>query len=544
MTEQRIVLVGPELEENLSLRYLSACLLRAGFKTEVVPFDHALQLQAVLGATLGESPPLMVALSLAFQRRAPDFLALALALRQAGYSGHVTSGGHFATFAWESLLTDFAELDSVCRQEAEETIVALARALADGTPLPQVDGLALRDAVGEPVVTPPRTPPDLASLPWPDRSRQPVRCFGHGMAPLVASRGCYAGCTFCCIAAWHALGGGPRQRFRDLVDVADEMACEHHDRGVDIFVFHDDNFFLPKRDANLERLNRLADLLEARGVRRFGSIIKARPSDADPEVFDLLRRRLRCLRAYVGIETDSDQGLKTLRRGVRAGGNQRAIDVVRQCGILACYNLLMFDPDVTRAGLEANVAFMERNPDVPVNFCRAELYAGTPLLERMEAEGRCDGDYIKRGYSIADPEARAIYRLAMAAFRERNFGALAPANRLMGFCFDVAVARDLEPDAWRPAWAARGEELTRTLVGDTARGLREVIAFVAERGPEAPKQAGRDLVATLSERLRATEARVGAGIDELEAEMAAAIAVGTGCAASGAVEVTPLQPAR
>ena len=42
---------------------------------------------------------ILVGISLAFQWRARDFLALGVALKEAGYDGHVTFGGHFATFA-------------------------------------------------------------------------------------------------------------------------------------------------------------------------------------------------------------------------------------------------------------------------------------------------------------------------------------------------------------------------------------------------------------------------------------------------------------
>ena len=94
-------------------------------------------------------------------------LALAMALRQAGYRGHITTGGHFATFSCRELLRDFPELDSVCRQEAEETVVSLARALGDGRSLGAIPGLGLRDDAGAIVVTEPPALPDtpLATLP-------------------------------------------------------------------------------------------------------------------------------------------------------------------------------------------------------------------------------------------------------------------------------------------------------------------------------------------------------------------------------------------
>ena len=43
--------------------------------------------------------------------------------------------------------------------------------------------------------------PDLAKLPRPDRRGEPAASFGQDIAPLVSSRGCYANCSFCCIAA-------------------------------------------------------------------------------------------------------------------------------------------------------------------------------------------------------------------------------------------------------------------------------------------------------------------------------------------------------
>src|SRR3954452_9165443 len=100
-----IALVGPELEENLSLRYLAASLQQAGFESRILAFNSEQDFPAVLASILGApEPPFAVGLSLAFQWRAPDFLALAVALREEGYAGHITAGGHFATFAAAELL--------------------------------------------------------------------------------------------------------------------------------------------------------------------------------------------------------------------------------------------------------------------------------------------------------------------------------------------------------------------------------------------------------------------------------------------------------
>src|SRR5947209_9450277 len=129
----RIVLVGPEFEENLSLRYLAAALRQAGHAASLARFDSPEYTDGVVQQVLRERPGI-VGLSLVFQVRAREFYDLARALRRAGYRGHLTAGGHFATFACEPMLRDLPELDSVVRQEGEAAIVDLANALERGAP--------------------------------------------------------------------------------------------------------------------------------------------------------------------------------------------------------------------------------------------------------------------------------------------------------------------------------------------------------------------------------------------------------------------------
>lgn len=210
----RIALVGPEIEENLSLRYLASALATAGHDSAIVPFNQDADFSPALDAILA-AQPLLVGLSLAFQWRATDFLALAVALRERGYGGHITAGGHFATFASLELLRDFPELDWIVRQEAELTIVELARALEAGAPLDGLGGLALRDTSGAPRLGEPAALPALAELCWPDRRGEPARCFGHGIAPLISSRGCYANCSFLLVTL-SGKGGVPLYRGQPL----------------------------------------------------------------------------------------------------------------------------------------------------------------------------------------------------------------------------------------------------------------------------------------------------------------------------------------
>ena len=57
-------------------------------------------------------------------------LEVARDLRQKGHDGHVTIGGHFATFEFAAILKEHPGIDSVVRHEGEETLVELCDLLA------------------------------------------------------------------------------------------------------------------------------------------------------------------------------------------------------------------------------------------------------------------------------------------------------------------------------------------------------------------------------------------------------------------------------
>ena len=514
-----IVLVGPEIEENLGLRYLAASLSKAGFDSRIVAFDSSDDLGRTAERILGARPaPTLVAISLAFQWRAKDCLALIVALRELGYQGHITAGGHFGTFVWQELLRDFPELSSMCLYEAEETIVDLARALEAGESVTTVAGLATRDREHGPL---PRPRPELTSLPWPDRRGQAATCLGHRIATLVSGRGCYANCAFCCIAAWHRTEPeGPTYRLRPIDDVADEMASLHLERGIEIFIFHDDNFFVPNKGESLARIHALADALEGRGVKRFATVVKARPTDVTREVFGAMVERLGCIRTFLGVETDAVQGLQTLNRRVSRRRNHEAMGILRELGLYVCYNMLVFDPDATIESLQTNLDFIRDNGDYPSNFGRVELYAGTPLLARMQAESRARGDYLRWGYAQGNAEMERVFRIAMRCFYPRNFGSGALANRLQSTRFDVEVCRFFHPQLSSEPWLERARSLSQALAEDSVQAMGDIIAWVQGGRGDAERDA---FEAEVSDRLRAAEARIGAAAKALEQEVQQAV---------------------
>ncbi len=410
----RVLLVGPALEDNLSLRYLASSLQAAGHVAELARFDGAADADAIVAAARGCE---LAGLSLAYQVRAREFLELARALRrEVGLP--VVAGGHYASCAAGELLRRHPELDLIVLHEGERTLVEVADALAANRSPAGMPGTACRD--GADVVFGPARPmeSDLDRLPPPDRRGPAHLLAGVPTAYLLGSRGCVGSCDYCCIASLHRLAPGPRFRQRDPGRIADEMAGLYHERGVRQFVFHDDNFLLPSAPRNLARLDALARAWTARGLDGIGLVIKARPQDLQAGVLDRLRE-LGLLRVFLGVESGSAAGLASLGRRQEVAAAEVALELCRARGISAQYTLMIFHPEATPATLRADLAFLRRHRDHAWNVCRAEAYAGTPLERRVIASGLARGDYLARSYRLRDPAADLTCRLALRLLRAR-----------------------------------------------------------------------------------------------------------------------------
>lgn len=276
-------------------------------------------------------------------------------------------------------------------------------------------------------------------------------------------------------------------------------------------------------------------------MRKYATVVKARPTDVDPEVFHVLKHRLSCIRVYIGIETDADQGLDTLQRWSGPKQNRSAITVVRALDMYTCFNMLIFDPDTTLESLETNIAFMRFASEYPSNFGRVELYAGTPLLARMRTEGRCRGDYMQWDHALASEDVERVFRMSMAAFHERNFGPDALANRIMGTRFDVEVARHFHPEVFVPEWLARGKTLSSALAASSCDALSAIVAHVKQGGSAREDTA---LAAALARDLRRAEQEISVGARALARELTAAVGRGLPLTDIGDRVATPLQTQR
>ena len=284
--------------------------------------------------------------------------------------------------------------------------------------MPEIPGIAYRDAQKVQFTNPRRTADNLEALPFPDR-RGPIHLLaGVPTSYMMGSRGCYGNCAYCCITTLHQLAPGKRFRQRSVPDIADEMAALYYERGTRQFVFHDDNFLVPSEAFNHARLSAFEKALKERNIKRIALVIKCRPADANRKLLRRLKD-LGLVRVFLGVESSTAAGLSDLERSQNVEDSERALETCAALDISAQFTLMIFHPDATLDTLRSDVAFMRRFSGNPLNFCRAEIYAGTPLEKRMLDLRRARGDYLARVYSLSDPVADLACKLSLDLFASR-----------------------------------------------------------------------------------------------------------------------------
>jgi hypothetical protein len=472
----RAVLIGPIQQENLALQYLRASAEAAGHQVSVVAYADRSELDAALRETLAAEPAL-VGLGIAFQNNIADYLVLLRALRERGYAGHLTCGGHVPTFCYRELLRDEPGLDTVVRHDGEATLVEMLDALGRGEPVREIAGLVWRD--GEDVVVGPLRTADAAidALPWPGRSARGYSVGGLPVDFVITARGCIGECSYCSIAAY-TTEQQKRYRLRSPEAAADEIAALHHERGARVIFVQDDLFVLPSERKAVERAERLARALRERGAEELVFWVKARPETVTPAVARALRE-LGVIHVFLGVESASPERLDYLGRTHEPEHNDSAIAALRAEQIVPSFNFMLFDPDCTLQDIERTLALAEQHLDLPWNVCRTEVYSGTGLRERLEQEGRLKGDYRSYGYVMRDARAEVMFRIVRVALHERALAIESLLNRLISLSFARQLHLRYFPGSASTALAERVMAISIEARRDTIRVLRETLAYVA-----------------------------------------------------------------
>jgi hypothetical protein len=180
---------------------------------------------------------------------------------------------------------------------------------------------------------------------------------------------------------------------------------------------------------------------------------------------------------FLGVESASATRLDYLGRTHLPVHNESAIARCEAAGITPSFNFMLFDPDCAMGDIAATIDMADQHLHLPWNVCRTEVYSGTALRARLEAEGRLSGDYRSYGYTMRDPRAELLFRILRVSFHERALALESLLNRLISLSFARQLHERFFPGAATQGLATAVEDLTRSVRADTVAELRRAFAF-------------------------------------------------------------------
>lgn len=262
-------------------------------------------------------------------------------------------GGHHATF----MPNDFVLpcVDAIFLGYADSTFPEYINALGNPGKLKEIPNIGIVENNSVFFTKRDLTPPDLNSLPLPDRSlifkymRKYHDSVRNRMSLLMTSRGCPFRCNFC--ACWKLMDG--KYAARTPESIIDELKSLPEE--IEVVYFSDDNTF-----NDIDRMWRLSELIKKNNIRkklqmyaRTDTIIK------NQALFeDLSGAGLQFL--TVGIESFRDSDLDFYKKKTSVEMNTRAIHFLKSLNIYILAHFIV-RPEYTKEDFRQLYSYVSKN---------------------------------------------------------------------------------------------------------------------------------------------------------------------------------------
>lgn len=242
----------------------------------------------------------------------------------------VIVGGGIMTADPETTMSAIPEADYGIIGEGELTMTELLATLAEGGDTGQVDGLIIRDGDKLKITRRRKEIINLDTLPFPDyegfnygeylKANPDLSDEGkkYSQVSVIGGRSCKYNCTFC----FHPSGSTYRQRSLDSIFNEIDYLVEHYN--ISYIALREELFATDNR--------RVADFCERMESYDFDWSIQLRIDSINQELVDLLKGT-RCRYVFVGVESASDEVLKSMRKGISLKQIETALDMLKEAGL-------------------------------------------------------------------------------------------------------------------------------------------------------------------------------------------------------------------
>jgi radical SAM superfamily enzyme YgiQ (UPF0313 family) len=296
-------------------------------------------------------------------------LRIAERLRRELPEAFVVLGGHDASR--EPGWFQHAAIDAIAVGDGEEVMPPLVDALARGADLTKVPGLVLNRDGGQVATGPAAARDDLDTLPMPARhlishyAPHYYINFRRPLALMETARGCPFKCNFCSVWKFHE--STFREKSPERV-VAELQAIE----APNVFIT-DDIFWMDVR-----RGEEMARQIKAAGIKKHFTVQTR--TDIICKFPHLIEMWKDCgqLSIFLGLESVTDEGLKSVNKSNTAVNNARALAILKELGVGYTPNFIV-DPAWDREDFARLRAWIEETGAYNSGFSVLTPLPGTDL---------------------------------------------------------------------------------------------------------------------------------------------------------------------
>jgi radical SAM superfamily enzyme YgiQ (UPF0313 family) len=225
---------------------------------------------------------------------------------------------------------------------------------------------------------------DLDSLPFPARHlrqhsyKATYRSIDYDV--LVASRGCYGQCSFCCEPN---ISGG-RLRCRSPENIMEEVLemVRYHERKPLHVHFTDPHFM-----GNPKRVSRLCDLLQEHDLNiEFSALVRPDSMARNPEIVKKMCKA-GIIWFEMGIESPSPSDLKSTRKGMSTKVHREAVRNIRENGGSAGGTFVIGLLDQTEEEIRRVPVYAKKIGLTAAAFGIVTPFPGTEFYRELDRQG-------------------------------------------------------------------------------------------------------------------------------------------------------------
>lgn len=370
------------LNENfphLGLAYIAAFLEKHGHSVKIL--DLSLEGEAEIDRFIESGLDIIgfSATSFTFSR------TIELARRVKDYGSNIITvvGGPHVPIGMESVLDSSCFDYAVCGEgemTALELVELLQRERKPGTAsLSAIHGLIFKDDDGHIVINPVRPRiENLDNLPFP--AFHLFQMDKYGIYPLLTSRGCPFGCTFCSIKAiW-----GTQWRYRSPGNIIMEI-----DHARNKFNWTDKPFSVIDDSFNVipERIDEFCTIILERNMN-FQWFSAGFRADKISLTLATKMKEAGCIGVSVGIESANNEILRRIKKKETIEDIEKGCQYLVQAGIPVQAQFMIGNPGDTLETVKESLEFARRQKFASAAFYLALPYPKTELWDYVKEHGR------------------------------------------------------------------------------------------------------------------------------------------------------------